>query len=386
MYKPEYQRRSILNLISSIGITLGYRSKYKPLRLLDSSDLKDAKNIVLIIIDGLGYEFLMKNGKGTIFNENIKGKMTTTFPSSTSAAIPSLMTGLSSQEHGMTGWYMYLKELGSSVIPLPFTPRLNNELKLGKLIDISKIFNIKPFVNNINAKPYLVQGNEILNSYFTIVAAGKSKRIGYNTMEGFFRAIKKIIFSNSRRKYIYAYYPEHDSLCHKYGSTNKKILNHFKKLNKKLVSFLKSIEGTNTILIITSDHGIIDVPASKRIKLDDHPKLRETLILPLCGEHRFAYCYVKPSKEKEFVKYVKTKLKHCCNLYKSEDLLRRGYFGLFEIHERFRERIGDYVLIMKDNWGIYDKLVYQKKYSYHIGDHGGLSKEELYVPLIFIKK
>ncbi len=386
MNKPNYNGGSLINLIASIEKALGKGSKYKPLNKLNPNELKNSKNVVLMLIDGLGYNFLMKNGKGTVFNENIRGKMTSVFPSSTSAAIPTLFTGLSPQEHGMTGWFMYLREFGAQIIPLPYVPRLKGGSNLGKLTPVKEIFNIKPLSNRLKVKSCLVQENEILNSDFTVTSAGKAKRIGYNNLGGYFRAIKKVINSNNQRKFVFAYYTEHDSLCHKNGSTSKKVLKHFKGLIKKLTLFLKSIKGTNTTVIITADHGITDVDKSKIINVKDHPKLKETLSMLLCGEHRFAYAYVKSSKQKEFENYVKNKLKHCCNLYKSDELLKKGYFGLFDIHKEFKNRIGDYVLVMKDHYGIYDKPIYQKKVYYHVGDHGGMSDEELYVPLIVIKK
>jgi hypothetical protein len=153
-----------------------------------------------------------------------------------------------------------------------------------------------------------------------------------------------------------------------------------------MISFVNSLKGTDTTLIITADHGIINTPKNKIINMKNHPKLKETLSMPLSGEHRFAYCYVKPSKERDFLKYVKTKLKKYCEVHKSEDLLKKNYFGLFTPHKNFIDRIGDYTLIMKDNYSLYDNPEYQKEKHYHIGEHGGLSKEELYVPLIVIKK
>ena len=385
MNKPDYQGGSILNLISTISRARGSRTKYSSLKILKPSEINDSKNIVLMLIDGLGYEFLMKNGKGTIFNENIKGKMTSVFPSSTSAAIPGIMTGSSPQEHGMNGWFMYMKEFNGTIIPLPYITKTSSQ-PLGKLTEIKNVFNINPITKKLKTKSYLIENNNILNSDFSNAASQKSKKVGFNKMEGYFRSIKKIIKSNNQKKYIYAYYSDHDSLCHKNGSDSKKVLNHFKKLNKRMISFVNSLKGTDTTLIITADHGIINTPKNKIINMKNHPKLKETLSMPLSGEHRFAYCYVKPSKERDFLKYVKTKLKKYCEVHKSEDLLKKNYFGLFTPHKNFIDRIGDYTLIMKDNYSLYDNPEYQKEKHYHIGEHGGLSKEELYVPLIVIKK
>jgi len=60
------------------------------------------------------------------------------------------------------------------------------------------------------------------------------------------------------------------------------------------------ISGTNTTVIITADHGLIDIPSANVIFLEDHPELQDTLTLPLCGQSRTAYCYVHPAKAKKF--------------------------------------------------------------------------------------
>jgi hypothetical protein len=70
-------------------------------------------------------------------------------------------------------------------------------------------------------------------------------------------------------------------------------------------------------------------------------------------------------------------------LYKSEDLIKENYFGLYEPNPKLRDRVGDYTLIMKDNYIMKD-LVLGEDRRIFIGNHGGLSDEELYVPLIVI--
>ena len=103
--------------------------------------------------------------------------------------------------------------------------------------------------------------------------------------------------------------------------------------------------------------------------------------MPLCGDSRTAYCYVYPSKTKQFENYVKTRLNKFCKLYKNHEIIKNNYFGLFEPNPKLIERIGDYVLIMKENYILKDKILKQKRY-YSIGHHGGTSKDEMFVPLI----
>lgn len=380
-YLPDYYGGSILNLMSSIATALGTKTKYKHLKLLNPSELKGTKNIILLIIDGLGYEYLRKYGKGTVFCKYLRGSMTSVFPSATTSAIPVFLTGTSSQKHGMVSWFSFLKEFGQVIAPLPYTTRIKHK-SLKDIVKINEVFNLNPLSNHIKVKSYAILGKEIVNSDFTVTAGGKAKRIGYNNLKGLFRILRKLI-NLSGKKYIYAYWSEHDTFCHKYGVDSKKTLKSFKELDRELEKFLKSIKNKNTKIIITADHGLVDVPKSKKIKINDHPKLANTLSVPICGDLRYAYCFVKSSKKKEFEKYVKTNLKKYCTLYKSKDFVKKGYFGLEKPSNEFLERIGEYIIIMKDNYAIYQKLVGEKG-KYSIGEHGGFSKDEMIVPLILI--
>src|SRR3989344_165380 len=166
-------------------------------------------------------------------------------------------------------------------------------------------------------------------------------------------------FSNSK-KYVYAYWSKIDSLNHNYGVNSKKSEKHLKVLIKKLNIFIKNLRK-DTTLIITSDHGFVNTPKDRVIKLEDHPKLKESLTLPLCGESRTVYCYVHPSKADYFEKYVKENLSKYCNIYKSPDLIGKNYFGLFKPNPNLFNRVGDYILICKENYIIKDKLENEKR-------------------------
>ena len=129
----------------------------------------------------------------------------------------------------------------------------------------------------------------------------------------------------------------------------------------KLKQFIKSIKDTSTTLLITSDHGFIDTNEKSVIWLEDHPELKKCLTLPLCGDTRAVYCYVHPSKTNEFENYVKNKISKYCYYYKSTDLIKNGFFGLYKENPELRERIGDYTLIMKKNYIFRDNLLNQDK-------------------------
>ena len=382
MIKPDY-KNSIVNLMSSIGKTFNFDSPYKPLRQLNQKKIRQSKNVVLLIIDGMGYEQLRNIKEATTLNKYTRDKITSVSPSTTAAAITTFATGLSPKEHAITGWYMYVKELGCVFVPLRSVPRMDG-IELSSLdIDYNVIFDGKTFYEKINADSYLVISKDLQSTDYTLSLHKTKETRSYRTLKGMFSQISSILKKPSRkRRFIYAYWPLFDGYCHKYGTEDKKTISHLKDIDNKISSLIETARKTNTTLIITADHGLIDAN-KKKILLEDHPKLKEMLSLPLTGEPRFAYCHVKAGKDKEFEKYIRTKLKKYCTSYRSEELSKQGYFGLHKENPKLKDRIGDYVIVMKNNYIILDKLAGQE-YNKMIAHHGGLSKEEMYVPLILI--
>ena len=379
MIYPDYKGGSIVNLTSSILEAFDAQPLYPPLEEL--KDLKDSQNIILLVLDGLGYEYLKKNGQDSILNKYVIRKLTSTFPSTTASAATTLETGVAPQQHGITGWFMLLKELGVVSTILPFRPRYGTLSFPHNGIRREDIFTEKRINDKIKSPSFIIYPDEIVDGKLQKIS---KNLLTYETLDGLFLQIKKAVKSTAQRKYIYAYWNKFDYLCHREGCSSQKLKEHFLELDSKISSFLKSLEGTNSTLIITADHGLIDTPKSKTILLQDHPELLETLTLPLCGEPRAAYCYVHPSKARQFEDYITTKLGYCCELHKSEDLIQKGLFGLYKPHKMLLERIGDYVLIMKENYIIKNQLLREKE-NLFISNHGGMSKEEMFVPLI-IKK
>lgn len=381
MNKPNYQNGSIVNLMASIKKALGGKSNYEPLKSFDVSNI--SKNVVLLIIDGLGYEYLIKCGKGSFLHKNLKGKMTSVFPATTASAMTTYSTGLAPQQHALTGWFMYLKEIGAVSVILPFTTRAGDlKLSTGK-VKYKDIYNEKSFFEGLKATSISIKHKAYINSEYSCLVDRGAKKLPFANLNEFFKQINKALRITRNRKFVLAYWAKFDSLCHEKGTNSQEVKKHFNKLDEKIKILAKSLK--NTTIIISADHGLIDTKEkNKIIELKNHPQFVETLALPLSGEPRIVYCYVRPRKIKQFESYVKTKFKKCCEMHKSDDLIKNNYFGLFEPNKKLKERIGDYVLIMKENYIMKD-FVLGEKQNIPIGNHGGVSKEEMFVPLIVIK-
>lgn len=382
MLLPNYKDGSIVNLMSSIAQSYNIKTPYSPLKQLDPKELKKSQNIMLLVVDGLGYEYLKKQDKETILNQYCRDKITTVFPTTTAAAITTFFTGLAPQQHAMTGWFVYMKEVGTITVPLRGVTRIGH-LPLGMVTDLRRIYDQKPLFERWKVKSYTIHPEDIAHAHYNSFLTGNVKKYSYRKISGLFKQAERIIKSNRKDKFIYAYWPDIDSFSHKYGNDSRKVRYQLSELNKKLALFLKKIRNTNTTIIITADHGQITTKPKERINLNKHPKLRETFILPLSGDSRVAYCYVYPKKAAQFRTYIKKHLSRYCTLHKSEDLIKRNYFGLFKQNSVLKERIGNYVLMMKKNYVIRD-FVPGEKVHFNKGNHSGLTKEELFVPLIVI--
>lgn len=382
--KPNYKDGSIVNLMSSIASSYGKKPKYGNLKLLGPGQLKDSKSIVLIIIDGLGYDYIMKHGKNSFLKKHLKGSITSVFPPTTATALTSFNTGLAPQQHALTGWFTYIKEFGSIATILPFYPRGGSTSYYKDGFKYGDCFNVYSFYQNLGIKSYTINYKDHINSAYNKKAARGSKRIPYKTLSGFFSTIKKTVKRKDKKKFVYAYWPVFDGICHYYGTKTRHSLKHFKEIDNKFKKLAASLSGTGTNLIVTADHGFIDTPLDKYVMLNFYPKIYECMSMPKSGDARVSYCYVHPSKAKQFEKLVKKELSFCCTIHKSTDLVKKNYYGLYEVNPRLLDRIGDYVLIAKKDYVIRDFMPNETIQPF-LGNHSGLSKQELYVPLIVIK-
>ena len=380
---PDYQGGSLVNLMSSLRLALGDNtSLYPPLHMLDPASLRERRNLVLIVIDGLGYEYLRRL-QDTTLNRYLQGRITSVFPSTTVTAITTFLTGVAPQQHALTGWHIYFEELGAIMAVLPFRPRLGGAISEAVGVDSQVLLDHAPVFERLQVCSYVVAPARIINSQFNTAYCRTAFKRPYTVLREFFKTITRTVREHDEGKYIYAYYPEMDRLAHDHGINSLKVSSHLRELDAAFSRFLNDIEGSHTTVIVTADHGFIDSPLDRHIELADHPLLAQTLLRPFCGESRSTYCYIRPDKGEQFEHYVQTELAQQATLFPSEALIERGYFGLGPPHPRLKQRIGDYTLVFKENYVIKDWLPGEKRYR-HIGVHGGLSAEEMYVPLIVV--
>lgn len=386
MELPDYHGGSIVNLMRSIERALDARpcdaaSAYPEAQALPARALAGARNIVLLVIDGLGYDYLNAAGAGSALQRHLRARLSSVFPSTTATAVTSFLTGVGPQQHALTGWIAWLRELGCLAATLRFRPRHGGEPLSKAGIDPRSVFTSEPMFDRLAAQSYVVSPQKIIDSDYNVTHCGVAARRPYGELPGLFSTVADIVRSGSERKFIHAYTYDLDAAAHTFGSASPEVQQTFRQIDDAFARFLDEIAGSGTLVIAVADHGFIDSPKSACIELADHPQLAETLMLPLCGERRVAYCYVQPGQDRAFEHYVQTRLDRSADLYRSTDLIAQGWFGLGPVNPRLAERVGHYTLVMKGDCTIKDWLLGESRYL-TVGVHGGVSAAEMHVPLI----
>ncbi len=381
---PDYNGGSLVNLMSTlIQATGGESPVYPALRTVDIDMVRDHRRIVLLVIDGLGHRYLKRSGHQSCLREHLHTRMTSVFPSTTASAITTCLTGDAPQQHAITGWFMYFKELDTVMTVLRGVRRAGGPERCGQGTDLRRLFNQRSVFNRISIPSVVVAPQEIAHSEFNLAHQGKAALHAYATLAQLFETTARAVVAEPSRRYVYSYWPGLDRVAHEFGIDGPEAAAHFDEIDRLFQWFLERIRGTGTLVVVTADHGMIDVPAGGVIDLNDHPRLAQTLRLPLCGEPRVAYCYPRPERRDDFVHYVRETLCDCVELHRSRDLIDRGFFGLGPPHRMLWERVGDYTLIMKDRFVIKDWLPGETRHV-QVGVHGGTSGAEMYVPVIVV--
>lgn len=378
MVRPDYAGGSIVNLMTSIVRARdGRADDYAPLRDLDSSALSNCRTLILLVIDGLGFEFLRRRRESAL-RRHLHARITSVFPSTTATAVTTFLTGLAPAQHGFTGWHIYFREADAVVAVLPFRRRgvaRAEPLNPALLQDSPSVFERLPL------RSYVVSPAHITRSAFNEAHARGAVQRPYATLAEMFVELSALARAGEGRQYVYAYYPEIDRLAHDHGIGSPAVAAAFAELDDAFAQFLRHIQGSDTMVLVTADHGFIDSSPQHTVTLETHPALARTLIRPLSGERRVAYCYVDPAQRAAFEHYAATTLAPYATLVSKEMLMEQAWFGPGVPHPRLQERIGDYALIMKGNYVIEDRVPGESPHAL-IGVHGGVSAAEMHVPLI----
>lgn len=378
--RPDYQGAGIVNLMATLIKARGGRADQPELHSLPAAALADARHLVLIVLDGLGSRWLARHGAGARLRADCMAELTSVFPPTTASAVTTFLTGDAPQQHGLTGWFTWFRELGCVMSVLPGTPRYGGVGYAAAGVDLARLLDHRSVFARMATPSVAVSPRWIARSDFNLAHLGSARLLPYKSLRQMFRRAARAIRRAREPGFFYLYWPGLDGIGHEHGMESHRALAHFQDIDRHYRDFLRAVAGTDTAVLVTADHGHLDARPGDLVRLEDHPTLADCLALPLCGEPRAAFCYLRPGRVDTFVDYCRSALGERFDLYPSRELLDAGLFGTGTPHPRLAERIGDYTLIARGRHLMRERLPTEGEFQ-QIGVHGGLSDDELYVPL-----
>jgi hypothetical protein len=251
-------------------------------------------------------------------------------------------------------------------------------------VDVRRLLGNAPVFERIAAPSWVVSPDAILDTDFNVAHTAPALRSGFSTRPELFDAIGEIVRAEGGPRYVYAYYPDIDSLGHLHGIESEAVHAELARFDAAFGRFLEDIAGTDTAVIVTADHGFVDTRPDSLIDVSAHPELAGMLDLPLCGEPRVAYCYVASGRQRAFERYVQREFDGAVRLERSETLIDEGWFGIGSANPRLSARVGQYALVTTGNFVIKDRLPGERPFA-QIGVHGGVSADEMFVPFVLAR-
>jgi hypothetical protein len=373
--RPDYAGGSLVNLVASVVASRGGKPLHEPLR--NFAVAAQARNVVLLIIDGLGDNYLMRHGAGSELARRRRRSLTSVFPSTTASAITTSYTGRTPLEHGLTGWFTYFSEAGCVCAALPFRSRGDMASLTARGVSAEQIYTVPSLFGSLPIRSVVVTYREIIDSHYNSVHCRGAERVAYGTADELVEQIERAAKASSERKFIYAYWPHYDAISHRFGCGSAQAARELEIIDAAFGALLSRLRGTDSIVLATSDHGFIDSVPDECLELP--AALLPQLKFPLCVLRRVVYCHVHAPED--FAKRAQDWLGDKADVMPSQRLADQGWFGPGEPHPRFAERIGDVAIVMRNRYSLKDWTPGEPRWL-HIGEHGGTHEDEMLIPLI----
>ena len=376
---PNYNK-CILNTITSILKYYNVQTSHNSLEELDKVLEKKYRNIVFLILDGMGEHILKDISPNGFFSQNDITCLTSVYPSTTTAAITTYYSGKPPYETAWIAWSQYFKEYGRAIDMLKHRESYKGDsISDAKINVFENIVNYKTVFEQIEEANSNVKAYEIMPTY----ADKKSKRsIRADSIDEIIEGIE-MLCENKDEKFIMAYSDNPDSILHKYGTDSKEARDFILDVEEKIEKMYKTLSD-DTIIIISADHGHKNI--EKTYTLLDYPEIQECLIMPASLESRALTFWVKDDRKKEFEKRFNEVFKDEFLLMTKDEFLNEKHFlGHGKKHSKIDDFIGNYMALSISNSIIRLETFLAEGKKVKKSTHCGLTKEEMEVPLIVIK-
>ena len=360
---PDYSGANLTGIIPGCLLgTSGRRPHWFP------QPLQDAERIVLLVIDGLGYEQLQRHAHiAPNLMSLVGGSITTIAPSTTASALTSLVTGASPAEHGIVGYRM---DMGDSI--------MNSLRWWSDTRDLRKVHppaSVQPIPPFVGMTIPVVSRAELEGSAFTEAHLRGSRPCGWRAASSIVAQCASLI--SSGEKFVYAYYDGVDKIAHERGFGayyDAEIA-----ATDWLVGSLLNTLPSGTTLAITADHGQVQVNDNVVHLSDD---IKATLHHQ-SGEGRFRWLHAKRGQESELLQIATDSYSDIAWVASRDQVVEEAWLGPARggrIADQVKRRLGD-VALVPFTATTFDDPLDSGPFSL-VCRHGSLTADEMFVPFL----
>ena len=375
---PLYGTASLADLVPSLLHALDVPGTHNPL------GVEPLRRVCLLVVDGLGWELLRTHRRQAPFLGSLVesgSALTAGFPATTAASLGSIGTGLPPGEHGLVGYTM----------AVPGYDRAMNVLRwslygagphVGLLSDVvPEDLQLQPTAFERAASDGVAVGlvgpMEHAHSGMTrAVLRGGSYRPAFSL--GDLAAETALALSQGRRSFVYAYDPALDATGHVRGVSSDAWRLHLRHVDL-LAATLAERLPRDAALVVTGDHGMVDLAEDQRVDLDDHPELAAGVRL-LAGEARARHVYTVPGAPEDVRAAWSSVLGDRMWVVSGDEAIEAGWFGP-HVPDAVRLRVGDVGGAAFGPVGVVEGLVDANQARF-AGHHGSMTPEEQLVPFL----
>ncbi len=369
---PQYGEATLSEILPSAAAALGVPGYDNVL------GFKPTKRVVVVMVDGLGWNQLKSHvGHAPYLRSLFAGgrKIGTGFPSTTATSLSSLATGVTPGEHGMLGYDVIDPARRRVVNQLGGWPGdLNPEAWQTRPTVFEKVAEHGIHVATVSIPMFA-------KSALTRASLRGPKFVAANQPMARARTTHTV-FETHRSALVYTYFNELDKTGHKFGVDSSQWRDTLEELDYVIKNLVSRLPEETTVLI-TGDHGMVDVPQSQRIDYSQYPELIEGVELT-SGEPRGVQLTFAPETNEAGRLEVKRawhrEFGSKAWVLTRQEAIERGYFG--PIIPEHAARLGDLMILAAESIAFYDGRRVAPMAFDMVGQHGSLTSGERYVPLL----
>jgi hypothetical protein len=366
---PAYQSTTLGELMPSIGAHLGV-----PGCTEDAYGLPQSARYVVVLIDGLGWKLLRRALMAAPFLASLLGgaqPITSAVPSTTVTSLGSLGTGQPPGQHGLVGYTSRVPSTGEILNGLTWESDLVPAIYQSKPTFFERASQAGVAVTSVALARF--QGTGL-----TEAALRGAAFVPFSDESAEELRIALIAEAAGRgdRSVVYAYERELDHYGHVHGCNSAHWLQQLARIDA-MCERLRAALPPQVTVIVTGDHGMVDIPSEQRIVAEDDPALMAG-VTALAGEARFRQLYVDQEPARRVADRWRARLGELAWVRTRDEAIDEGWFAT--IDDQLRERWGHVLVALRGDWAVMTSA-FPREYTL-IGMHGSLTPAEMLVPLL----